>query len=76
MEAMTFVTVTFVSVMLPVLLTVPVMTNVPPGGTGLAEQFLLTAMAGELVPGQSCVLLLVTTRPKHLSAPFAMSVSA
>ena len=76
MAAITLVTVTFVKVMLPAFDTVPEITIVPPGGTGLAGQFFTTKIAGEFVPGQNCVLLLVTTRPKHLSAPLAITVSA
>src|SRR2546426_537518 len=72
---MVLVTVTLVSVMLPQLLTVPEMASVPPGGTGLAGQFFVTAMQGVLVPGQLAVAWAVTMRPSHLSTPRAFTVS-
>ena len=43
---------TLVSVTLPVLLTVPMITRVPPGATGTTGQTLVTA-----IPGQQVVLL-------------------
>ena len=73
---MTFVTVTFVRVMLPLFDTTPLMMSVPPGGTGLGGQLLLTVIEGELVPGQSLKSVAVTMRPKHLSAPDASTGGA
>src|SRR5260370_21076498 len=68
-------TITLVKVMLPALLTDPLKMARPPGTTGLAGQYLATAILGVVIPGQSLKALAVTKRPKHLSLPLAMNVS-
>src|SRR5204863_3429504 len=66
---------TLVRVILPALLTVPENVAIPPGGTGLAGQCLTRLSRGVVMAGQSLKSLAVTIRPKHLSAPWASTVS-
>src|SRR5678809_65575 len=73
--AMVLVTTTFVRVILPVLVTVPVTVRSWPGCTNPAGHTFTTSMLGLFVPGHALVSLSVTTRPKHLSAPLATNVS-
>ena len=72
--ASTLVTVTFSSVILPAFETTPLMISVPPGGTGSGGQLFFTVIAGEFVPGQLLVSLLVTV-PMQTLLPKAVSVS-
>ena len=59
---------TLVSVMLPVLVTVPVNTRVPPGATGAGGQSLVTAIAGVVTIGQVELAEFVTGTPQRLVA--------
>ena len=65
-----FNTTTFVSEMLPLLLTLPVKTSNPPGATGLMGQVLVTRRAGAVIAAQVAVALClwVTLLPQMLMA--------
>ena len=69
-----FSTRTLVSVMLPLLLTLPLKTSSAPGATGLAGQDLVTRSAAVVTAGQFAVALCVTLLPQRLRA-VAVSVS-
>ncbi|MND00603.1 hypothetical protein D3C83_192810 [compost metagenome] len=61
--------------MLPVLVTKPVTSTVPPGWIKPCGQIFVTSMLGLLVPGHIFVSELVTPTPQML-VPMAVNVSA
>ena len=65
---------TLVKVMLPALLTTPVMVATPPGTTGIAGQFFTTKSRGEFVPGHDFVSLSATSWPAETLRALAANV--
>ena len=68
------VTTTFVRVMLPEFLTVPLKVSVPPGPTAVAGQFSVITMLGAVPMGQVADALLVTAAEVQASVPRAMTL--
>jgi hypothetical protein len=62
-----FATKTFVRVMLPVFVTVPVKVSNPPSSTGWTGHDLVTAICGEVRSGQVVSTLLFAIVPLHWS---------
>ena len=64
-----------VSVMLPVLMTVPVKTSRPPSVTVVVGHVLVTLIWGAVTNGQEVVTLLLTALPLHWFWPVAVNVA-
>jgi hypothetical protein len=72
-EGRSLVTTTSVRVMFPVLRTVPLYWNEPPGNIGAAGQFTVTKIFGAVRMGQAEVTTLLTSVPQMLR-PVAVDV--
>ena len=69
-----FVTSTFVNVILPALLTVPLKVRRPPPTGGMMGQFCVTTIRGVVISTQVADAVLVASISEQASAPVAMTV--